>query len=133
MFEIGAHVQVLSRGTMYAKRAQRLYELYRAYPSMEEIPEAERLKVEKQILRRSLDDIWAGTRAYWAERDPHQVEKAERDSRHKMALTFRWYLGMTSRWARTGDGDRKRDFQVWCGPAMGGFNSWVHGSPLEPG
>jgi hypothetical protein len=37
---------------------------------------------------------------------------------------------MTSRWARTGEEDRKRDFQVWCGPAMGAFNEWVAGSPL---
>ena len=48
-----------------------------------------------------------------------------------MALTFRWYLGMTSRWARTGDKDRKRDFQVWCGPSMGGFNTWARGTELE--
>ena len=54
-----------------------------------------------------------------------------RDGRHRMALTFRWYLGMTSRWARTGDEDRKRDFQMWCGPAMGGFNAWAAGSELE--
>jgi trans-AT polyketide synthase/acyltransferase/oxidoreductase domain-containing protein len=23
------------------------------------------------------------------------------------------------------------DFQIWCGPAMGSFNSWVKGSHLE--
>ena len=49
-----------------------------------------------------------------------------------MALTFRWYLGMTSRWARIGDKDRKRDFQIWCGPSMGSFNDWVRGTWLEP-
>jgi hypothetical protein len=76
--------------------------------------------------------VWEGTRAYWAERDPKQVERADKDPRHQMALTFRWYLGMTSRWARVGDDDRKRDFQVWCGPAMGGFNDWVAGSALAP-
>ncbi|MCD6184221.1 MAG: 2-nitropropane dioxygenase, partial [Deltaproteobacteria bacterium] len=26
---------------------------------------------------------------------------------------------------------RKIDFQIWCGPAMGAFNEWVHGSFLE--
>jgi hypothetical protein len=24
------------------------------------------------------------------------------------------------------------DYQIWCGPAMGAFNSWVKGSFLEP-
>jgi PfaD family protein len=132
MFEIGAHVQVLSRGSMYARRAEQLYELYRAYPSMDAIPAKDREKVEKQIMRRPLAEVWEGTREYWATRDPRQVERAEQDPRHKMALTFRWYLGMTSRWARMGDEDRKRDFQIWCGPAMGAFNAWVAGTWLEP-
>ena len=132
MFELGAHVQVLSRGTMYAKRGERLYEIYRKYASMDEIDPKERARIEKQIFKRPLKEVWEGTAAFWAERDPTQVERAERDPRHKMALTFRWYLGMTSRWARMGEKDRKRDYQIWCGPAMGGFNAWVAGSWLEP-
>ncbi len=125
MFEIGAKVQVLSRGSMYAQRAQRLYELYKQYGDLDALPDKERKRVEKQMFKRSLDDVWADTKAYWAERDPKQVEKAEKDPRHKLALTFRWYLGFTSRWARVGEEDRKRDYQVWCGPSMGGYNSWA--------
>ncbi|TVQ90157.1 MAG: PfaD family polyunsaturated fatty acid/polyketide biosynthesis protein [Deltaproteobacteria bacterium] len=131
MFEIGAKVQVLSRGSMYARRAQQLYDLYRSVPSLEAIPDKERSRLERQIFQRPLDEVWRGTRAYWSERDPAQVERAEREPRHKMALTFRWYLGMTSRWARTGEQSRKRDFQIWCGPAIGGFNDWVDGSELQ--
>ena len=37
---------------------------------------------------------------------PEQVAEAERDPRHKMALVFRWYLGLSSRWAI--DGTRGR-------------------------
>ena len=132
MFEIGAHVQVLSRGTMYAKRAQRLYDLYKSYDSLEAIPEKDRGKIERQLFRRSIDEVWADTQAYWSAREPAQLERAEREPRHKMALVFRWYLGMTSRWARTGDAQRKLDYQVWCGPAMGAFNAWAAGTELEP-
>ena len=131
MFEIGAHVQVLSRGSMYAQRAGRLHDLYKRYPSMDDIPAKDREKIEKTIFKRTFADVWEGTRAYWAERDPAEVERAESDPRHKMALTFRWYLGMTSRWARTGEADRKRDFQIWCGPSMGSFNDWVAGTWLD--
>src|SRR5262249_44222609 len=42
-----------------------------------------------------------------------------------------WYLGMSSRWATTGDESRTMDYQVWCGPAMGSFNAWVTGSYLK--
>ncbi len=131
MFEIGAKVQVLGRGSMYAQRAQKLYDLYKEHGSLDAIPAAERDKLEKQIFKRPIDEIWRDTRAYWLERDPAQARRADEDGRHRMALVFRWYLGMTSRWARTGDEDRKRDFQIWSGPAMGGFNEWVKGSPLE--
>jgi hypothetical protein len=48
-----------------------------------------------------------------------------------MALVFRWYLGLSSAWANTGEPGRELDYQVWCGPAMGAFNDWVRGSPLE--
>ncbi len=48
-----------------------------------------------------------------------------------MALVFRSYLGLSSRWAVAGEPDRSADFQIWCGPAMGAFNAWVRGSFLE--
>jgi trans-AT polyketide synthase/acyltransferase/oxidoreductase domain-containing protein len=132
MFEIGAQVQVLGRGTMYAQRAAKLYELYRSFASIEEIPKADREKIEKQIFLRPLADVWTETEAFWAARDPRELERAARDGRHKMALCFRWYLGLSSRWARVGDATRKRDYQIWCGPAMGLFNDWVRGTWLDP-
>ena len=131
MFELGAHVQVLSKGSMYAQRGRRLYELYKAYDGVDSLPVDVRSRLEKKVFRRTIDEIWAGTRAYWAERDPSEVARAERDPKHHMALIFRWYLGMTSRWARTGDADRVRDYQVWCGPSMGLFNGWATGGRLS--
>jgi len=132
MFELGAHVQVLSRGTLWAARSRRLYDLYKAHKSWADVPDADRAKVERQILRRPFDEVWADTVAYWQGRDDAQLARAAKDPRHQMALVFRWYLGMSSRWARIGDQDRKRDYQIWCGPAMGAFNDWVRGTPLEP-
>ena len=131
MFELGVTVQVLRRGTMFAVRAKKLYELYRSYPSLESIPAAEREKVETQLLRATFEEAWASTRAFWAARDPREVARAESDPRHLMALVFRSYLGLSSRWAVAGEPDRSADFQIWCGPAMGAFNAWVRGSFLE--
>ncbi len=131
MFELGVNVQVLKRGTMFAPRAQRLYDTYVAYPSLEAIPSEARARLERETLSASLDAIWAETRGFWEKRDPREVQKAERDPKHKMALTFRWYLGLSSRWAITGEPTRKLDYQVWCGPAMGAFNDWARGSFLE--
>lgn len=131
MFEMGVDVQVLKRGSLFAVRARKLYELYRAHPSLEEIPLAEREKVEQTILRASFDAAWASTRAFWDKRDPAQVARAEREPKHRMALVFRSYLGLASRWAIDGVDARSSDFQIWCGPAMGAFNTWARGSFLE--
>ncbi|MEC8425156.1 MAG: 2-nitropropane dioxygenase, partial [Myxococcota bacterium] len=57
--------------------------------------------------------------------------KANKDPKHKMALVFRSYLGLSSKWAIAGQADRRMDYQIWCGPAMGAFNAWVRGSFLE--
>ena len=132
MFEIGAHVQVLSRGTMYAQRSNRLFQVYKMYSDWESVPEKDRKKIEKQVLARPFQEVWDECAAYWGERDPNQVERALSDGRHQMALVFRWYLGMSSRWARMGEKSRKKDFQIWCGPSMGAFNDWVAGTSLEP-
>jgi len=132
MFELGAHVQVLSRGTMYANRGGQLYAVYKEHTDWDLVAEKTRKKIEKQILGRPFAEVWADCVDYWSERDIAQIERAEKDGRHKMALVFRWYLGMSSRWARIGESKRKRDFQIWCGPAMGSFNDWVANSPLEP-
>jgi PfaD family protein len=130
MFEMGVTVQVLKRGTMFPMRAAKLYELYRAYGSLEEIPPAERVKLETTMFRAPLEDIWRDTRAYFLRRDPRQVERSERDPKHLMALVFRWYLGQAAHWAKDGETTRRMDYQVWCGPAMGAFNEWTTGSFL---
>ena len=131
MFETGVKVQVLKRGTMFPMRAAKLYELYRVYSGLEMLPAAERANLEKQFFRTSLEAAWQRTRDYFLKRDPRQVERAERDAKHKMALVFRGYLGLSSRWANAGDPERVLDYQVWCGPAMGAFNEWTKGSWLE--
>jgi PfaD family protein len=130
MFELGVSLQVLKRGTMFASRARKLYQLYRAYPDLEAIPPDTRAGLEKQILGASVDDVWATTREFWSVRDPDQVVRAEADPRHRMALTFRSYLGLSSRWSIDGQSDRRTDYQIWCGPAMGAFNAWAEGSFL---
>ncbi len=130
MFELGVDLQVLKRGTMFAPRAKQLYQIYRTYPSLESIPSEVARELESKVLAMTIDECWDNTRAFWMERDASQVTRAEADPRHKMALTFRSYLGLSSRWAIDGDPARRLDYQIWCGPAMGAFNSWVTGSFL---
>ena len=133
MFEMGVKVQVLKRGTMFAMRAQKLYDLYSRYASLEEIPSEEREKLETQVFKKSLETVWDETVQFFMERDPIQVERANKNPKDKMALVFRWYLGLSSRWSNSGVKGREMDYQVWCGPSMGAFNNWTQGTYLaEP-
>ncbi|MBG1267071.1 PfaD family polyunsaturated fatty acid/polyketide biosynthesis protein [Nostoc sp. WHI] len=131
MFEMGVKLQVLKRGTMFPMRSQKLFELYRAYNSIEEIPLAEREKLEKQVFRKTIAEVWEGTAAYLSQKNPEKLGKAVNNPKLKMALIFRWYLGLSSRWSSSGEKGREVDYQIWCGPAMGGFNDWVRGSYLS--
>lgn len=132
MFEMGVKLQVLKRGTMFALRAQKLYELYKNYDSIADIPTPEKTKIEKQIFRMSLAEVWQHTVKYLTQSNPEKLAKANSNPKLKMALIFRWYLGLSSRWSNTGEKGRELDYQIWWGPAMGAFNNWVKGSYLEP-
>jgi trans-AT polyketide synthase/acyltransferase/oxidoreductase domain-containing protein len=131
MFELGVKVQVLKRGTMFALRAAKLYELYSRYDNYAEIPTRQREIIERDIFRCSFQEEWEQTKNFFAQRDPKQIEIAENNPKHMMALVFRSYLGRSSTWAKSGDPSRKIDYQIWCGPSMGAFNQWAKGTFLE--
>lgn len=131
MFEMGVTVQVLKRGTMFAMRAQKLYDLYTRYDSILEIPSAEREKIEKTIFRTDLESVWQDCIKFFSVRDPAQLERGRKSEKDRMALIFRWYLGQASRWSVQGEKGREMDYQIWCGPSMGAFNEWTKGTELE--
>lgn len=131
-FETGGRVQVLGRGTRFPQQADQLYELYRRYRSIDEIPEGERRQIERTIFNRPMDELWAELAQELRQRRPVEAQLAADDPRHKMALLFRWYLDNSLRWGVAGTPGRSRDYQIWCGPAVGLFNDWVRGSWLEP-
>ncbi|PSR21182.1 MAG: 2-nitropropane dioxygenase [Sulfobacillus acidophilus] len=131
MFELGVRVQVLKRGTWFAQRAELLYQTYVSYDGLSDLPPVLRRKLENEVFGQSLDAVWAETRRYFAEQDPDQLARADSDPKFQMALVFRWYLGHASRWAIEGRPQRRLDYQLWCGPAMGAFNNWARGTFLE--
>lgn len=131
MFELGVKLQVLKKGTLFGLRAQKLYDLYLAYDGIEALPERERANLEKTIFRDSLDNIWRACVEFFEARDPEQISRALDQPKRRMALIFRWYLGLSSSWANRGEKGRELDYQIWCGPAMGAFNEWARGTHLE--
>ncbi len=132
MFELGAKVQVLKRGVFFPARANKLYQLYTQYNSLEEIPEKTRKQIEERYFKKSFDQVWRETREYLTEQNmTEDIKKAEVNPKHKMALVFRWYFSYSTRVAMSGDTNNRVDYQVHTGPALGVFNQWVKGTDLE--
>lgn len=130
MFELGAKVQVASRGTLFAARANKLHQIYRRYDSLEEIDEPTRKVLEERTFKRSIAEVWRQTEEYLAGSKPRELEKARTNPKHRMALVFAWYFVHSTRLALEGAPDRV-NYQVHCGPAMGAFNRTVRGTALE--
>lgn len=131
MFELGAKVQVLKRGVFFPARANKLYDLWQRYDSVDDIDAKTRKQIEDKFFGRTLDEVYAETKEFYLRDDPSTIEKAEQSSKHKMALLFRWYFIHSMRLALKGQVDQRVDFQIHCGPAMGAFNQWVKGTSLE--
>ncbi len=132
MFEIGAKVQVLKRGTLFPVRADKLYKLYRSHNSFDDINEKLQKEIQEKILQKGFEEAWISTKDFFIKSgNIKEVERAQKNPKHKMALVFRSYLGLSSKWAIQGNLEKKMDFQIWCGPAIGAFNQWAKGSFLE--
>jgi trans-AT polyketide synthase/acyltransferase/oxidoreductase domain-containing protein len=133
MFEMGARVQVVKKGTLFTPRANKLYQLWRQHDSLDAIERQTRQTIESTYFRRSFDEVWRDTRDHLVRSNqPSEIEKAERNPRHRMARVFRWYFAHSIKVALEGNLAEKVNFQVHCGPAMGAFNRFVKGGELEP-
>jgi trans-AT polyketide synthase/acyltransferase/oxidoreductase domain-containing protein len=131
MFEIGARVQVLKRGTLFPGRGNRLYELYRAYPGLDALPRKILDEIEQRFFGRSVAEVWEETARHYARVAPAELAAAEADPRKKMAMAFRWYFIHSNRMAIEGRADQRANFQIHSGPAMAAANSWLRGTDLE--
>ena len=128
MFEMGAKVQVLKKGVFFPARANKLYELYVLHNSLDEIDEKSRKQIQERYLKRTFEEIFRECKSYYP---LQEIERAERNPKQKMAIVFRWYFGYSSRLALEGTPENEVDYQILCGPALGAFNQWVKGTPLE--
>ncbi len=131
MFEQGVEVQVLKRGTLFAMRGRKLHTFYRNGESYETLAAPDRKWLD-DVLGEPFEAAWTETRSYIRRVNPAEAAKAESDGNKRLALVARRYLFQGAQWAREGEPKRTADYQIWCGPAMGAFNEWVAGTPLEP-
>lgn len=127
MFELGAKVQVLKRGLFFPVRANKLFDLYRKYGSLDEISTETKEQIQKKYFQKSFDDVFEEVKEYYGV-DSEAIKFITPKSR--MAMIFKWYFGYATRNALQGNKERLVDFQVYCGPSMGAFNQFVKDTEL---
>ena len=127
MFEFGAKAQVLKKGVLFPARANKMYECYTRYETIEEIDMRSRKQLEKYS-GMSIEDVYERVKCHYKQ---DKIALLEKDPKKKMASIFKWYFSMSSKVAISGEASRVVDFQVPCGPALGAFNQWVKGKGLE--
>jgi trans-AT polyketide synthase/acyltransferase/oxidoreductase domain-containing protein len=131
MFELGAKVQVVKKGLFFPARANKLYELYQRYESIDDLDDRFKAQIQEKYFGRSFRAVWEETEAYYRLANPQRIMNIEKYPKQKMALIFRWYFIHTVRLALNGSTEQLVDYQIHCGPAMGAFNQWVKGTSLE--
>jgi len=134
MFAMGVKLQVVR--LPFVGRANKLYELWLKYNSIDDIPANVRKDIEKKIFKGSLEEVWAGTKDYYIKwlKDPETIRKAEEeDPKLKFELICKSYLGQSSGFAQRDVKGRRMDAQIWCGPAIGAYNAFLDEHPeLDP-
>lgn len=131
MFEMGAKVQVLRKGVLFPARANKLYDLYRLYQSLDDIDLKTQQQIQEKFFKKSFADVYDDVKQFFHQFAPDEITKAEQNPKHKMALIFRWFFNYTSSAAQKGQIAEKANFQIHTGPALGAFNRWVEGTELE--
>lgn len=131
-FEWGAQIQVLKKGSLFAQRAHRLYVLYSHYASLQDLPDSERRALERDVFKRSLDEVWSDRLSQLtAEGRYREIQHARTHPKVRMAHVFREYFNYTTQQTVAG-GDDTYNYQVHTSPALGAFNQWVKGTAREP-
>lgn len=127
-FGSGAKVQVVKRGLLFAPRANKLYDLYLHYNSIDEIDPNVRRQLQEKYFHRSFEQIYEESKKYYSD---EELAKAEKNPKVRMRIIFKAYFPYTTRLAKEGLLSDKSNFQINCGPAMGTFNELVKGTELE--
>ncbi|ASZ12876.1 ACP S-malonyltransferase [Chitinophaga pendula] len=128
MFEYGARIQVLKKGLFFPARANKLYELYKRYDTLEQIDPKDKSQLESRYFQQPLETVFEALKAVTP---AAEITKAQQQPKHKMALVFKAYFANSLKAALVGNNDAKVDFQIHTSSALGAFNQWVKNTPLK--
>src|SRR5699024_4627440 len=87
--ENGQQERERRRGVLFPPRATQPHELYKSHAALDEIDAETAEQVQRRYLKKRFGEVFAELRTSLP---VEEIERAERDPKHKMALVFRWYF-----------------------------------------
>lgn len=127
LFEFGEKKSIVKKGSLYHIRANRLYEVYNRYNSVEEIPEDIRNLIEKKYFQKSFEAIYSDI---YANLTMDNQKLCNEQPKYKMALIFRNFLDKCFQDALDGSLVGKINYQIISSNAIVQFNHWVKDTEL---
>lgn len=128
LFELGGKAQVLKKGLFFSARANKLYELYRNTGSIAQLDSKTKSQLEDKYFGQPMTDVLEVCKRGMSAEEKAAVQG---DSKQQLAAVFKWYIAKGKASAIAGESANKVNYSIMCGPAMGAFNQWVKGTPLE--
>lgn len=128
LFELGGKAQVLKKGLFFSARANKLYELYRNTGSIAQLDSKTKSQLEDKYFGQPMTDVLEICKRGMSAEERAAVQG---DSKQQLAAVFKWYIAKGKASAIAGESGNKVNYSIMCGPAMGAFNQWVKGTPLE--
>lgn len=131
MLEYGSKVQVLKTGTFFVGRANKLYDIYKHYNSFEEIDSNIINQLENTFFKKKISDILSEEIDYYKRHNSKDYKRLLEDGKYQLLVVIKWYFRNSTEFAINGVSERKTDYQIQCGKALGSFNDWVRGKKFE--
>ncbi|MCG8569829.1 MAG: hypothetical protein MJB14_06790 [Spirochaetes bacterium] len=131
LFETGAKISVVKKGSLFPVRANHLYDLYKKNSSLDDLDRETREKLETSYFQQSIDQILNEIKNNSLIEKPGRTEKFAYLPKYEMSLVFKSYFQDAQKKAIAGNREYKSDYQIYCSPIMGAFNAWVKGTQLE--
>lgn len=133
LHETNSTIQVLNSRSLFTARATWLTTLYQRHNGLEDIEPDERTRLERDVFRRPLTEVWNELLQRLLKEHRYQdIKHAQSNPKVRMAHVFREYWRYSMDLALSSSGADPVNYQIQTGTALGAFNQWCKNTHLKP-
>lgn len=128
LFEFGEKMSVLKRGTLYPTRAQKVYDIYSKYASVDEISETDTKLLTEKYFGIGLQEMYQRIMGIVSETERILISE---QSKYKLGLIMKGYLQACFHQAQAGEKATEINYGIAVECDMADINRWLQGTDIE--